>query len=48
MDGKLKPQLHICPVCGKKSEWYSVYEINQNAPCNEKCRKKQNEINQCK
>ena len=33
----LKPQIHICPVCGKKSEWYAVHEINQDAPCSAKC-----------
>ena len=30
---ELKPQIHICSICGKKSELYSVYEINQNCPC---------------
>ena len=29
----LKPQIHICPICGKKSELYSVYEIIQSCPC---------------
>jgi len=45
MENNLKPQIHICPICRKKSEWYSVYEINQQAPCSEKCRKEQNENN---
>ena len=51
MDGKLKPQMHICPICGKKSELYSVYKINQNCPCIN-CKiiqlKKKNENNKSK
>jgi len=34
---ELKPQIHICFICDKKSEWYTVHEINQDAPCSLKC-----------
>jgi len=34
----LKPQKHICPVCGKKCKWLAVYDINPQSPCSEKCR----------
>jgi len=37
----LEPQIHICPVCKKVSEWYAVSEINPKATCSEKCRKEQ-------
>jgi hypothetical protein len=29
----LEPQIHICPVCGRKAEYYSVYEVIQDCPC---------------
>lgn len=33
-------KIHTCPVCSKQSEWYTIYKINKEAPCSEKCRVK--------
>ena len=42
-NGELKPKIHICPVCGRRCEWYTVNEINPNAPCSYKCQLKMRE-----
>jgi len=42
---RLKPQIHICPICGKRSEWFSVHAINQNSPCGECDQKRKDKEN---
>ena len=30
---ELKPEIHICPICGKISKIFASGQINQDCPC---------------